>query len=129
MFYSIAKVISECVYSISVGQGRFLFQIEERTECNSSKNVRYHRSLQTILSLPVATETVRNRNDVDAFQAKKTAAESEGKRIDPEEIIRPKVALEDCLQKFSSDQTLDDYYSDAIKAKTTATRTLRLGKI
>lgn len=89
--------------------------------------MRYHRSLQVVLSIPVATEATRNRSEIQEFEAKKAAMEAEGKRMKPEEIVRPRVALEDCLEKFSSEQILDDYFSDAIKSKTTATRNLRLG--
>lgn len=39
-----------------------------------------------------------------------------------EEIVRPRVPLEACLATFSAPEELPDFYSTALKAKTTATK-------
>jgi hypothetical protein len=39
---------------------------------------------------------------------------------DPKEIVRPRVPLSACIQSFAAFETVDDFYSSAIKGKTIA---------
>lgn len=39
---------------------------------------------------------------------------------DPKEIVRPRISLADCVEAFSKDETVDDFFSTAINAKSVA---------
>ena len=39
---------------------------------------------------------------------------------DPKEIVRPRIPLSACIQSFAATETVDDFYSSAIKGKTIA---------
>lgn len=39
---------------------------------------------------------------------------------DPKEIVRPRIPLSACIESFAADETVEDFYSSALKAKTLA---------
>lgn len=39
---------------------------------------------------------------------------------DPKEIVRPRIALLDCINSFASVEVVDDFYSTGVQAKTQA---------
>jgi ubiquitin carboxyl-terminal hydrolase 5/13 len=42
-------------------------------------------------------------------------------------VVRPRVPLSACLEAFAAPETIQDFYSSAIKGKTTAVKTARMG--
>ncbi|ESR65257.1 ubiquitin carboxyl-terminal hydrolase 14 [Citrus sinensis] len=103
----------------------FKFGIEERISCPSGK-VAYNRRLDYILSLGIPLDEATNKEELAAFQKLKMERISEGKDVTNEEIVRPRVPLEACLSTFSAPEELPDFYSTALKAKTTATKSAGL---
>lgn len=103
----------------------FKFGIEERLQCPSGK-VAYNSRQDYILSLNIPLERAVNKKEVDDFHKLKTARGVEDKEVSPDEIVRPRVRLEDCLQNFSSEEEVHEFYSTALKAKTTALKTAGL---
>lgn len=103
----------------------FKFGIEERISCPSGK-VAYNRRLDYILSLGIPLDEASNKEELAAFQKLKMERISEGKDVSDEEIVRPRVPLEACLATFSAPEELPDFYSSALKAKTTATKSAGL---
>ncbi|KAM7495501.1 hypothetical protein LguiB_030110 [Lonicera macranthoides] len=103
----------------------FKFGIEERLECPSGK-VAYNKRQDYILSLNIPLHKATNRKELEDFQKLKTEKTAEGKEVSADEIVRPRVPLKDCLESFSSQEEVHDFYSTALKAKTTALKTAGL---
>ncbi|KAK9938281.1 hypothetical protein M0R45_015031 [Rubus argutus] len=103
----------------------FKFGIEDRILCSSGK-VAYNRRLDYILSLNIPLHEATNKEELAAFQKLKAEKISEGKDVSNDEIVRPRVPLEACLASFSSPEEIQDFYSTALKAKTTAVKSAGL---
>ena len=84
----------------------FKFKIENRTQCLASGKVDYAEHDEYVLSLPIPLEKASNRTKSS--------------------LARPKISLLDCLEKFASEQIIDDYVSPATKRKTKAVRHYRI---
>ncbi|KAJ8763625.1 hypothetical protein K2173_003097 [Erythroxylum novogranatense] len=100
----------------------FKFGIEDRILCSSGK-VAYNRRLDYILSLNIPLHEAINKDELEAFQKLKAVKLSEGKDVSADDIVRPRVPLEACLANFSAPEEVQDFYSTALKAKTTALKT------
>uniref|UniRef100_A0A5B7C534 Ubiquitin carboxyl-terminal hydrolase n=1 Tax=Davidia involucrata TaxID=16924 RepID=A0A5B7C534_DAVIN len=102
----------------------FKFGIEERLQCPSGK-VAYNKRHDYILSLSIPLHKAMNKKDTSyKLNAEK---DSEGKDVRSANAIeRPMVHLSDCLDTFSAEEEVHDFYSTALNAKTTATKTAGL---
>lgn len=103
----------------------FKFGIEDRIQCPSGK-VTYNRRFDYILSLNIPLNQATNKDQLEAFQKRKAEGESEGKETAAGEVVRPRVPLEACLASYSAPEEVMDFYSTALKSKTTATKTTGL---
>ncbi|XP_015578853.1 ubiquitin carboxyl-terminal hydrolase 14 [Ricinus communis] len=103
----------------------FKFGIEERILCSSGM-VAYNKRLDYILSLNIPLHEATNKEELAAFQKLKAEGVSKGKDVSSEEIVRPRVPLEACLASFSAPEEIQDFYSTALNAKTTAEKTAGL---
>ncbi|KAI4321896.1 hypothetical protein MLD38_035223 [Melastoma candidum] len=103
----------------------FKFGIEDRISCPSGK-VAYNKRLDYILSLNVPLHQATNKEELQAFQKFKSEKVSAGAEISTDEIVRPRVPLEACLANFSAPEEVLDFYSTALKSKTTAIKTTGL---
>ncbi|XP_075075979.1 ubiquitin carboxyl-terminal hydrolase 14 isoform X2 [Nicotiana tabacum] len=103
----------------------FKFGIEERLQCPSGK-VAYNGRKDYILSLNIPLERVVNKRELADFQKLKAERAAEGKDVSTDEIVRPRVPLKDCLDCFSAPEEVHDFYSTALKARTTAIKTAGL---
>lgn len=103
----------------------FKFGVEERILCTSGK-VAYNKRLDYMLSLNIPLHEATNKEELKAFQKKKSEKISEGKDVSNDEIVRPRVPLEACLASFSAPEAIPDFYSSALRAKTTAIKTAGL---
>ena len=65
---------------------------------------------------------------IHVFQMR-AAKEALGERIDPKDVVRPKVPLQACIDSFAQPEIIDDFYSPATKSKTTATKTTKVRRI
>ncbi|XP_065842340.1 ubiquitin carboxyl-terminal hydrolase 5-like [Oscarella lobularis] len=101
----------------------FRFEVEERLECGSSGCVRYTSRSDTLWSLPVPLEAAINKEDVAAWEVKRKEMEAKKEQIKPDDIVRPIVHLSAAIAAFAQPETLTDFFSTAINAKTTATKT------
>ncbi|XP_057729312.1 ubiquitin carboxyl-terminal hydrolase 14 [Arachis stenosperma] len=100
----------------------FKFGIEDRILCSSGK-VAYNKRQDYILSLNIPLHEATNKEEMELFRKLKAEKLSEGKDVSAEEIVRPRVPLEACLRNFSAPEEIHDFYSTALKAKTTALKT------
>ncbi|KAG5020550.1 hypothetical protein JHK87_016405 [Glycine soja] len=103
----------------------FKFGIEDRILCSSGK-VTYNRRNDYILSLNIPLHEATNEEELESFHKLKAEKLAEGKEINANEIVRPRVPLETCLVNFSAPEEIQDFYSTALKAKTTALKTAGL---
>ncbi|GFT00664.1 ubiquitin carboxyl-terminal hydrolase 5 [Nephila pilipes] len=102
------------------------FEVEERIQCSTSKKVKYTTRTDYLLSLPIPLDAATNKEELDAFEIKKAEILARGDRLKPDEIVRPRISLQACLDCFSSLELVDDFYSTAINAKSTAYKATRL---
>ncbi|KAI4333751.1 hypothetical protein L6164_018520 [Bauhinia variegata] len=103
----------------------FKFGIEDRILCSSGK-VAYNRRHDYILSLNIPLHEATNKGELEAFNKMRAEKLAEGKEVSGDEIVRPRVPLEACLASFSAPEEIHDFYSTALKAKTTALKTAGL---
>ncbi|XP_078443561.1 ubiquitin-specific protease 14 isoform X2 [Wolffia australiana] len=100
----------------------FKFCIEERLQCPSGK-IAYNKRTDYILSLSIPVHLATNKQELEAFRIMKEERKLEGKEIKSEEIVRPRVPLEACLETFSAPEEILDFFSTALNARTTAIKT------
>jgi ubiquitin carboxyl-terminal hydrolase 5/13 len=100
----------------------FRYQVEERIQCTVSGMVRYNVKPEVLLTLPVPMATATNQEEVAVWKEKESQLKAEKKPINPEDVVRAKVSYTSCLTGYSSPTNIDDFYSTALKTKSTATR-------
>lgn len=103
----------------------FRYKVEERTECMQSGKVRYVNREDTLLSLSIPMDAVLNKDEVAAYELKQKDAEAKKERLDPSEMVRPRIAMSACIEAFASPEIVDDFYSTALQAKSVAQKTTR----
>ncbi|KAG0563124.1 hypothetical protein KC19_8G006500 [Ceratodon purpureus] len=103
----------------------FKFVVEERIMCSVTKKVKYTRKTDNILSLNIPLKAAVNKDEVAAYEKRVAEREIAGEKSD-EEIVRPRVPLAACLESFYASEEVQDFYSSAINARTTAIKTTRL---
>ncbi|XP_058466029.1 ubiquitin carboxyl-terminal hydrolase 5 [Malaya genurostris] len=102
------------------------FCIEDRVECCSSGKVMYNRRDDWCLPLQIPLNQATNIADVKKYEDDLALAEKEGRRLDPDALVRPKIPLSACLDAFAQPEIVEQFYSTAINAKTTAKKTTKL---
>lgn len=105
------------------------FCIEDRVECCTSGKVMYNRRDEWCLPLLIPLNLATNIAEVKKYEAELALAEKEGRRMDPEALVRPKIPLSACLDTFAQAETVEQFYSTAINAKTTAKKTTKLASM
>lgn len=98
----------------------FKFKLEERVQCSTSKKVKYSYRSDWLLPLNIPLEAAVNKEEVQAYEMKKAEAESEGRKLPPEMLVRPKIKLFSCLEAFIQPEIVEQFYSTAINDKTSA---------
>lgn len=76
------------------------------------------------LLIPLTAAT--NLEEVRNFEYEVAKAEKEGRKLPGDHIVRPKISLQACLEKFGENELVDQFYSTAINDKTTASKRARL---
>ncbi|KAG6421313.1 hypothetical protein SASPL_117864 [Salvia splendens] len=103
----------------------FKFGVEERLQCSSGK-VAYNKRCDYILSLNIPLHKATNKKELEDFKRLKDEKDAKGEELSSDEIVRPRVPLMDCLDCFAAPEELHDFYSTALKAKTTAIKSVGL---
>ncbi|CAH2048779.1 unnamed protein product, partial [Iphiclides podalirius] len=102
------------------------FAVEERLQCGASSGVRYTRRAEHHLPLPVPLHSAANRPQLRDYEQRRREAEERGQRLDPSQIVRPKIPFEACLESFMREETVEQFFSTAVQKKVTATKITRL---
>lgn len=102
------------------------FKIEDRVECMASQKVKYSYRDEWLLPVPIPIHLATNIEEVRLYEEERKKAEAEGRRLTDESLVRPKIPLRTCLEKFADSELIEEFYSTAINQKTTATKRARL---
>uniref|UniRef100_A0A336MN68 Ubiquitin carboxyl-terminal hydrolase n=1 Tax=Culicoides sonorensis TaxID=179676 RepID=A0A336MN68_CULSO len=104
----------------------FKFKVEDRVECGSSANVKYTYRDEWCLPLNIPLQAVTNFDEVQAYEKRRLEAEENGLKLAPEDVVRPKIPLQACFQKFGEVETVEQFFSSAINDTTFAKKSTRL---
>lgn len=104
----------------------FKFQVEERLQCSTSGQVRYTHRPEYHLPVPVPLETASNLEEVQEYNERKKAAQAAGQPLKSEDVVRPRVTLQSCLEALTHTEDVQNFFSSAINGKTTALKSTRL---
>ena len=104
----------------------FKFQLEDRIECIQSSKVSYKRRDEYCLSVPIARDKAVNKKQVEDYEAKKSEIEKQGLKLEPGELVRPEIRLEDCLDMFTQNEVISDFYSSATRSKGEARKSTKI---
>ncbi|KAH8365465.1 hypothetical protein KR093_001053 [Drosophila rubida] len=105
------------------------FQLEDRVECLASRKVKYKSHEEYSLRLPIPLEQATNLDEVREYQEREQAAQSSGQRLLQSDLVRHKVPLQACLERFFGSELIEQFYSTAINGKTNAKKTTRLASM
>ena len=120
--FFIDEQISTSSNTISSISSEFQFETLERTVCGSSQKAGFKTSSQVVLDLRVprekAVEIETTKEEEEATASKRQKKEGE------ENVPAPlEVPFAACLETYTQDSIVEDYYSPAIQGKTFARRT------
>eukprot|EP00730_Choanoeca_flexa_P004498 TRINITY_DN11713_c0_g1_i2.p1 TRINITY_DN11713_c0_g1~~TRINITY_DN11713_c0_g1_i2.p1 ORF type:complete len:847 (+),score=243.25 TRINITY_DN11713_c0_g1_i2:160-2700(+) len=101
----------------------FQFDMEVKTQCTASQKVKYLSQLEAAIQLPIELADGSNVDEHLASIAAADAAKEKGEK--QPEIVPLKLSMKDLLTKLTQPTSLEDWYSPAIEAKTTAIQTRR----
>ncbi|ENN80834.1 hypothetical protein HUJ04_003774 [Dendroctonus ponderosae] len=104
----------------------FKFEVEERFQCGQSKKVKYLTRSEVCLGLNIPMEAAVNKEEVAAYEARKQELEVQGKKPDPESIVRPKINFHSCIESFVQSEVINNFFSSAVNGNVTARKTTRL---
>lgn len=99
----------------------FKVVIEDRIECSASRKVRYTSRAENCLSLHIDLDLATNKEEIEAH---KKAADPNA--LPEDKAPRPNVQLTSLIDLFAKQETLTDFYSAAISAKTTALKSSKI---
>lgn len=102
------------------------YTVEERLMCSSSGKVRYSTRNEWSLPLQIPLHLATNIPEIRAYEEKLAEAKKKGEKVNPNEAVRPKIPFTACLNAFTSEEIIDQFYSTAIKDKTRARKITRL---
>ncbi|XP_053306196.1 ubiquitin carboxyl-terminal hydrolase 5 isoform X3 [Spea bombifrons] len=99
----------------------FRFLVEEKIKCLVSQKVKYTQRVEYILQLPVPMEAALNKEELSIYEQSRLQAEQEHRP--PPELVRARIPFSACLDAFAAPEQLDEFWSSALQAKSTALKT------
>uniref|UniRef100_A0A7N6B7X3 Ubiquitin carboxyl-terminal hydrolase n=1 Tax=Anabas testudineus TaxID=64144 RepID=A0A7N6B7X3_ANATE len=97
----------------------FRFLVEERIVCQQSQKAKYTQRVDYIVQLPVPMDQATNTEELQEAERR----HEEGDSSAP--TVRAQIPFTACMAALSEPETLTDFWSSAVQAKTTATKTTR----
>uniref|UniRef100_A0A8D3E6B6 Ubiquitin carboxyl-terminal hydrolase n=1 Tax=Scophthalmus maximus TaxID=52904 RepID=A0A8D3E6B6_SCOMX len=97
----------------------FRFLVEERIVCQESQKAKYTQRVDYMVQLPVPMDQATNTEDLQEAERRR----EEGDSAAP--TVRAQIPFTACMAALSEPEILTDFWSSAVQAKTTATKTTR----
>uniref|UniRef100_A0A8C1Z3F4 Ubiquitin carboxyl-terminal hydrolase n=1 Tax=Cyprinus carpio TaxID=7962 RepID=A0A8C1Z3F4_CYPCA len=101
----------------------FRFLVEEKIVCQQSQKAKYTQRVDYMVQLPVPMDQATNMEELQEAERRREEAESSG--APPSAAPRAQIPFAVCLAALSEPETLTDFWSSAVQAKTTATKITR----
>uniref|UniRef100_A0A3B3S9B0 Ubiquitin carboxyl-terminal hydrolase n=1 Tax=Paramormyrops kingsleyae TaxID=1676925 RepID=A0A3B3S9B0_9TELE len=101
----------------------FRFLVEERIVCQQSLKAKYTQRVDYIVQVPVPMDQATNTEELQEAEHRREEAEAAG--APPPPMPRACIPFSACLAALSEPETLTDFWSSAVQAKTTASKTTR----
>uniref|UniRef100_A0A671T1G2 Ubiquitin carboxyl-terminal hydrolase n=1 Tax=Sinocyclocheilus anshuiensis TaxID=1608454 RepID=A0A671T1G2_9TELE len=101
----------------------FRFLVEEKIVCQQSQKAKYTQRVDYIVQLPVPMDQATNMEELQEAERRREEADSSG--APPPAAPRAQIPFAACFAALSEPETLTDFWSSAVQAKTTATKTTR----
>ncbi|KAJ8354938.1 hypothetical protein SKAU_G00225050 [Synaphobranchus kaupii] len=98
----------------------FRFLVEERIVCQQSHKAKYTQRVDYIVQLPVPMDQATNTEEIQEEERRREEAESAG--APPPPAPRARIPFAACMAALSEPETLTDFWSSAVQAKTTASK-------
>jgi ubiquitin carboxyl-terminal hydrolase 5/13 len=95
----------------------------------ASQKVKYSYRDEWCLPVPIPIHLATNIDEVRNYEEERKKAEAEGRRLTDDSLVRPKIPLQTCLEKFAEADLVEQFFSTAINDKTTATKQARLASM
>ncbi len=105
----------------------FKFQLVDRLECSQTHQVKYKQRDELCLSVPVSKSLAINKDKMAEFEKRKQEIESQGLRLEPGDLVRPEIRLQDCLKLFAQEEIISEFYSSAAKQNVNALKNTLFG--
>ncbi|XP_003966372.1 ubiquitin carboxyl-terminal hydrolase 5 isoform X2 [Takifugu rubripes] len=97
----------------------FRFLVEEKIVCQQSQKAKYTQRVDYIIQLPVPMDQATNAEELQEAERRR----DEGDASAP--TVRAQIPFTACMAAHSEPEILTDFWSSAVQAKTTATKTTR----
>uniref|UniRef100_A0A672HI28 Ubiquitin carboxyl-terminal hydrolase n=1 Tax=Salarias fasciatus TaxID=181472 RepID=A0A672HI28_SALFA len=97
----------------------FRYLVEERIVCQQSQKAKYTQRVDYIVQLPVPMDQATNTEELQEAERRR----EEGDTSAP--TVRAQIPFTACMAALSEPEVLTDFWSSAVQAKTTATKTTR----
>uniref|UniRef100_A0A672HH87 Ubiquitin carboxyl-terminal hydrolase n=1 Tax=Salarias fasciatus TaxID=181472 RepID=A0A672HH87_SALFA len=104
----------------------FRYLVEERIVCQQSQKAKYTQRVDYIVQLPVPMDQATNTGE--ELRCAKELQEAERRREEGDTsapTVRAQIPFTACMAALSEPEVLTDFWSSAVQAKTTATKTTR----
>uniref|UniRef100_A0AAX7VTY8 Ubiquitin carboxyl-terminal hydrolase n=1 Tax=Astatotilapia calliptera TaxID=8154 RepID=A0AAX7VTY8_ASTCA len=97
----------------------FRFLVEERIVCQQTQKAKYTQRVDYIVQLPVPMDQATNTEELQEAERRREEGDSSAP------TVRAQIPFTACMAALSEPEILTDFWSSAVQAKTTATKTTR----
>ncbi|XP_072316284.1 ubiquitin carboxyl-terminal hydrolase 5 isoform X3 [Eucyclogobius newberryi] len=96
----------------------FRFLVEEKIMCEQSQKAKYTQRVDYIVQLPVPMDQATNTEELQEAERRREMG-------DASTVVRAQIPFTSCMAALTEPEVLTDFWSSAVQAKTTATKTMR----
>ncbi|KAM4568943.1 ubiquitin carboxyl-terminal hydrolase 5 isoform 2-T2 [Fundulus diaphanus] len=97
----------------------FRFLVEEKIVCQQSQKAKYTQRVDYIVQLPVPMDQAANTDELQEAERRREEGDSSAP------TVRAQIPFSACMAALSEPEMLTDFWSSAVQAKTSATKTTR----